>query len=99
MPDHVHILLNPAKKENGTFHPLGQITKSIKGYSARTINKLLGSSGSVRQRESFDRIVRNEEEWREKYEYIRNNAVKAGLCEKPEDYPWLLDGNDFIKGW
>ena len=99
MPDHVHILLNPAEKENGIFYPLGQITKSIKGYSARTINKLSGSSGAVWQRESFDRIVRNEDEWREKYEYIRNNAVKAGLCEKPEDYPWLLDGDDFIKRW
>ena len=99
MPDHVHILLRPTESGNGIFHPLGQITKSIKGYSARTINKLLASSGAVWQKESFDRIVRNEDEWREKYEYIRNNAVKVGLSERPEDYQWLLDGDDFIKRW
>ncbi|MBI5178666.1 MAG: hypothetical protein HZA04_05350 [Nitrospinae bacterium] len=54
---------------------------------------------AIGQSESFDRIVRDADEWRGKYDYIRNNAVKAGLAEKPEDYPWLLEREDFLKHW
>jgi REP element-mobilizing transposase RayT len=44
--------------------------------------------------ESFDRIIRDENELLEKINYIINNPVKKGLVEKPEDYKWLI-----IKGW
>jgi len=38
--------------------------------------------------ESYDHIVRNEEELRKTARYILNNPVKAGLCECPEDWKW-----------
>ncbi len=96
MPDHVHLLIRPLETVSGKYIALAKIMKTLKGVSARKINCQLSSIGPVWQKESFDRIVRDDEEWREKYEYIRGNAVKAGLTENPQDYPWLIEGDIFI---
>ena len=87
MPDHVHILFKPLKKIENAYYSLEDILKPLKGVSARKINTLLGSKGALWMPESFDRIIRDESEWREKYQYISNNPLKAGLVEKSEDYP------------
>jgi REP element-mobilizing transposase RayT len=89
MPDHVHLLLKP--NENV---PLSRIMKGIKGVSAHKLNQDRGISGTIWQDESYDRIVRDEEEFFEKLEYISLNAVKAGFAVCAEAYPfWFLDKN------
>lgn len=97
MPDHVHILLRPREKTPQSFFTLSEIMRAVKGVAARKINEMKKRMGPIWQKESFDRIVRDEDEWREKYEYIRNNAVKAELAGSPRDYPWLLEQDNFIK--
>ncbi len=69
---------------------------SIKRHSARVINQLRGKQGPLWQDERYDRIVRDENEFLEKWNYIRNNPVRLGLSDRPEDYPWLYekDGPD-----
>jgi REP element-mobilizing transposase RayT len=89
MPDHVHILLTPMRDQEGWPYLLPTILKLIKGVSARSVNKLLGSSGPVWQEESFDHVLRSDESFEEKREYIRQNPVRAGLVKKAEDYQWL----------
>ncbi len=89
MPEHVHLLLTPFEDEEGWSYGLPAILKAIKGTSARSINKLLGSDGSVWQEESFDHVLRSQESLEEKLEYIRQNPVRRGLANKPEDYRWL----------
>ncbi|HXG17911.1 MAG TPA: DUF1156 domain-containing protein [Methylomirabilota bacterium] len=84
MPDHVHLLLQPKEQEPGQWWSLSDILHSIKSFTANQINKLLKHEGRVWQDESFDRIVRDEEEFLEKWNYIRNNPVKRGLCSEPE---------------
>jgi hypothetical protein len=44
----------------------------------------------VWQDEIVDRIIRDEKEYRQKMNYILNNAPKIGLVENPEDYKWLF---------
>jgi hypothetical protein len=61
----------------------------LKGTSARSINKVLGSCGPVWQEESFDHVLRSQASLEEKVEYLRQNPVRRGLARKPEDYPWL----------
>ena len=39
--------------------------------------------------ESFDHVLRSEESFEDKREYIRQNPVKAGLVERPEEYRWI----------
>jgi REP element-mobilizing transposase RayT len=89
MPEHVHLLLTPLRDEKGWPYGLPLILKLIKGTSARSVNKLLNSSGPVWQEESFDHVLRSQESLEEKREYIRLNPVRRGLVQKPEDYKWL----------
>ena len=83
MPDHVHLLLRPLANWR-----LAKILQGIKGFTAREINRVLGRRGSFWQDESFDHLVRDEGDWVDKFEYIHNNPVSAGLVERPEDYPF-----------
>ncbi len=89
MPEHVHLLLTPLCNEKGWPYGLPAILKLIKGAPARSVNKLLGSSGPVWQEESFDHLLRSQESLKEKLEYIRQNPVRRGLVSRPEDYRWL----------
>ncbi len=89
MHDHVHLLLNPAPRSDGTDYPLSELLHSIKSFSANAINRHRNATGPVWLDESFDRIVRDAEEFDQKARYIRNNPVKAGLVERSEDYAFL----------
>ena len=84
MPDHVHLVLKP-----GPGLDLSRIMKGIKGASARKINLSRETRGTVWQDESWDRIIRDEDELIGVLEYLVQNPVKAGLCAEPEAYPWL----------
>jgi thiamine-phosphate pyrophosphorylase len=81
MPDHAHVLLRPNEGVE-----LSRILKGIKGASARLVNVSRGSSGSVWQDESWDRIMRDQTEFDEKLEYMLNNPVKKGLVTDPWEY-------------
>jgi len=89
MPEHVHLLLTPLREEDGWSYALPSILKSLKGVSARSVNRLLGRSGPVWQEESFDHVLRSAESFEDKVEYIRQNPVRRGLAKRPEDYRWL----------
>jgi len=89
MPEHTHLLLTPRQDEEGWACGLPTILKAIKGASARSVNKLLGTDGPVWQEESFDHVLRSQESLNEKLEYIRQNPVRRGLVKRPEDYRWL----------
>lgn len=68
MPNHVHVLIEPYGE-----WMLQDIVKSIKHYSALQINRLMRSNGKVWQKESFDRIVRDEQHYMNLLKYIHNN--------------------------
>ena len=89
MPDHVHVILRPLRGGNGWPFPLVDILQCLKSSTAHGINKLLGHAGPVWQDESFDHVLRSHESLKAKCEYIRQNPVRTGLVERPEDYRWL----------
>lgn len=91
LPDHLHALGQPLEVGHEGVIDLGSILQSIKGFSTWKINKLRGNHGPLWQDERFDRVVRDEAEFLEKWQYIRNNPVKSGLADRPEDYPWLYE--------
>jgi len=84
MPDHVHMLFVPV--DDWT---LDRILRRVKGVSARLINQHLQRKGPLWQDESFDRILRSDEDVTRKGEYIANNPVRKGLVATPAEYPWL----------
>jgi REP element-mobilizing transposase RayT len=95
MPDHVHALVQPLTlpHRSGVFD-LAEIIHSVKSFSVHQINRQRGRRGSLWQDERYDRIVRDEEEFLEKWQYIMNNPVKQDLVQRWEDYPWLYMKND-----
>src|SRR6266852_6355904 len=86
MPDHANLLFTALRDSEGWTFALPEILRAIKGSSARNINKLTGRTGPVWQDESFDHVLRGDESLRETIEYIRQNPVRKGLVQKPEDY-------------
>ncbi|HEX7151231.1 MAG TPA: transposase [Thermoanaerobaculia bacterium] len=84
MPDHVHLMLTLYQEWT-----LDDVLKGIKGVSSRRANQLLKRRGTLWEEESFDRIVRSDEDLIRKGEYILNNPVRAGLVSRYEDYAWL----------
>jgi putative transposase len=91
LPDHVHVLAQPLRRDGGGAFDLGGILHSIKRFSARKINQARGKQGSLWQDERYDRIVRDEVEFLEKWQYIRNNPIKMDLAQVSEEYPWLYE--------
>ena len=91
MPTHVHLLAS-AIQDNA----IEKILMSVKGFTARELNQMRNRTGHVWNREFQDRIVRNESEYREKWKYIFENAIKVGLVEAGEEYIgfWQLEHLD-----
>jgi putative transposase len=91
MPDHAHLLLTPSERDAGQWWALSSILHSLKAYAAKQLNARLQRSGAVWMQESFDRILRDEAEFIEKWQYIRNNPVKRGLCEHAAEWDALYE--------
>lgn len=98
MPEHVHLLLTPLCDAQGNLFSLVEILQGIKGASAHSVNRALGRFGPVWEEESFDHVLRSEESFLEKVEYIRRNPVRRGLVRVAEDYPWLWIEKGVIVG-
>jgi carbamoylphosphate synthase large subunit/REP element-mobilizing transposase RayT len=74
MPNHVHVLVQPA-----TGHALPDILHSWKSFTAKEINRLRGSKGTIWQDENYDRIVRDFDELQRLRSYISRNPEEAKL--------------------
>ena len=82
MPNHVHLLLTPKIDPS-------VVLRRLKGASARKANRLLGLTGQpFWQDESYDHLVRSQEEFERIENYILQNPVRAGLAQSEEEYPW-----------
>jgi len=80
MPNHVHMLVDPAVS-------LPKLTRSLKSITARRANLILNRTGQAFwAEETFDRNLRSREEFARIHRYIENNPVRAGLLANTEDY-------------
>ena len=84
MPNHVHAVLRPS-----AGWTLSKILKGWKGYTAHEANKLLQRTGnSFWQSESYDQLIRDDEDMHRCCHYTTMNPVNAKLCQRPEDWKW-----------
>jgi putative transposase len=81
MPDHVHWLL-----ELKASVTLSQVVQQCKSISAHHFNKVLNRSGKVWQAGFHDHALRTEETAVAAARYIIANPVRAGLCNRVEQY-------------
>jgi putative transposase len=86
MPNHVHVLLSP-------HVPLAKLTKSLKGFTAKRANQMLARTGTpFWQEESYDRLIRDRQEFERVRRYIEENPVRAGLAREASEYRWSSAG-------
>ncbi len=88
MSNHAHIVFEPLLQADGSYCPLAKTMHSLKLYTARRANLLLGRNGQFWDHERYDHEVRDENEWRRIVEYVVNNPVKAGIVKEWQDWPW-----------
>ena len=82
MANHVHLLVTPQVE-------VSKVTHSIKRYTAREANRILGLTGETFwQVESYDRLVRDRTEFQRIAAYIEMNPVNAGLVKTPGEFLW-----------
>jgi type I restriction enzyme R subunit len=79
MPNHVHLLAVFA-----TAEALKSQCDSWLHYTVFRINQAIGATGKFWQQEPFDHLVRSPEQYEYLWQYIVDNAHKAGL--KPGEY-------------
>lgn len=79
MPDHGHLFVE--------LPPYGPTLSNWVGQLKRRLRKQLSCSNPW-QEGFFDHLLRSGESYAQKWEYVRQNPVRAGLCDAPEDWPW-----------
>jgi len=82
MDDHVHVLVKPL----GDNH-LQELVHSWKSFTAHKFGQDYGRKVPIWQEEYFDRIIRDENEFIEKAQYIINNPLKR--WPEVAEYPWV----------
>ena len=82
MPDHIHFFCAPNELDVPSLECWMRYWKSI-------VTKRVGAkSGEVWQRDHWDRQLRSVERYDDKWEYVRGNPMRHGLCEDPDDWPY-----------
>lgn len=90
MPDHVHFFCKP-EYESKT---LSQFMGAWKSWSSRRAHDLprpqsaTAATTPLWQREFFDQMLRSSESYSEKWNYVFENPVRAGLVTRAEDWPY-----------
>jgi REP-associated tyrosine transposase len=82
MPDHFHAMIDPG--ESG--RTLGALCGAFKSLSTRAYWNWYG--GKLWQRQFFDHIIRNQQDFDETIDYICLNPVRRRLVEDPTDWPY-----------
>ncbi|RRA98054.1 transposase [Larkinella rosea] len=97
MPNHVHLVVDSSIQLEGldgniqaidrNYEQLFTVLQQIKGNTYQA-NKVLGRSGAFWQPESYDHVVRNDQELKNIINYTLQNPVKAGLVPDWRDWPF-----------
>ena len=83
MPDHVHLFV-ALPMQDLTLEKWVQALRSVIGKHLLR----LGFQKPHWQESFFDHLLRSQESYSQKWDYVRMNAVRAGLCETPESWPY-----------
>ena len=82
MPDHVHLFV----RGNRVFR-LGPWVGALKQALAKAA-KLSRAKTQIWQEGFFDHVLRSDESYAQKWSYVRENPVRAGLVKSVEDWSY-----------
>jgi putative transposase len=81
MPDHVHFFVCGDRAFTLSEWMKG-LKRGMSNASVATGNRLKWQPGF------FDHLLRNDESYGQKWNYVRENPVRAGLVKTPDDWPY-----------
>ncbi len=87
MPDHLHLFCTPSTDDS---LPLKSWVKFWKSRFSRTPGTEVGQW----QAGFWDTLLRRNESYQEKWEYVQNNPVRAGLVLRSQDWPYQGELNE-----
>jgi REP-associated tyrosine transposase len=82
MPDHLHVIVAPTRDRDAK---VGNFSGALK----RWIREQLDASWKW-QPGCFDRLMRSDESLHEKWLYLQENPVRAGLVSNSGDWPYQI---------
>jgi putative transposase len=86
MPDHLHMIVAPTRDREAK---IGNVSAAIKRWIRQELK------GTWRwQPGCFDRLLRSDESLEEKWLYVEENPVRAGLVDRWEDWPYRYEAVD-----
>jgi putative transposase len=106
MPDHLHVIVAPTEDREAK---VGNFSAAIKRWMRREMQETGGADGkrsacpTIETRSApqwrwqpgcFDRLLRSDESLHDKWLYVQENPVRAGLVKRWEDWPYRYEFND-----
>jgi putative transposase len=91
MPDHIHMLLAPQPTV-----ALERAMQFVKGGFSYRLTRATGSRMEVWERSFTNHRIRDDADYEKHRSYVRMNPVRAGLVERPEDYPCSSAHEGFV---
>ena len=79
MSDHIHLSVS-----GGDDFDLGIWIRGLK----RVVAGAVSGGRSIWQRGFFDHVIRSSESYSQKWEYVRDNPVRAGLVQEADEWPF-----------
>jgi putative transposase len=86
MPDHLHVIAAPTIDRDAK---VGNFSAAIKRWMRQELN-----ASWKWQPGSFDRLLRSDESLHDKWLYVEENPVRAGLVKRWEDWPYRYEFNN-----
>jgi REP element-mobilizing transposase RayT len=84
MPNHVHFFCSADLDGK----PLPAFMQAWKQWTSKRMNRELSLAGNVWQEEFFGHVLRSSESYSQKWDYVRENPVRAGLVAQADEWPW-----------
>ena len=94
MPDHVHFFC----RAELAAKPLRIFMQKWKQWTSKRVAREVAAigiggpdlkqSGTLWQDEFFDHVLRSSESYSQKWKYVKENPVRAGLVKKSDDWPF-----------
>jgi putative transposase len=89
MPDHIHLFVCGSND-----FELGRWMGMLKQCLEKAVPAPASSAGRrlqktpIWQRRFFDHVLRNEESYAQKWQYVRDNPVRAGFVDNADQWPY-----------
>jgi REP element-mobilizing transposase RayT len=86
MPDHLHAIVSPKRDREAK---VGNVSAALKRWIRQEVH-----ASWQWQPSCFDRLLRSDESLYEKWLYLQENPVRAGLVKNSKDWPYRLGLDD-----